>query len=183
MGSKGREIAVFGGGCFWCTEAIFLRLKGVVSVLPGYAGGIKPNPTYEEVSLGRSGHIEVVKFEYDPSQIKFTDLLSVFFATHDPTTLNQQGADLGEQYKSVIFYTNNQQKQDAEKYIEDLEKEGVFDSPIVTEIRQLDNFYVAEDYHLNYFERNKDRNPYCQVVINPKLAKLKAKFKDFLKSE
>lgn len=177
------ETAVFGGGCFWCTEAIFLRLRGVISVLPGYAGGIVANPTYEQVSSGKIGHVEVVKFEFDPSQIAFKDLLNVFFATHDPTTMNQQGADVGEQYKSVIFYTTDLQKREAEEVLAELEQEKIFDSPIVTEIRPLDKFYVAEDYHRNYYERNKDKNPYCQVVINPKLAKLRQKFSPLLKPE
>lgn len=181
MSNATKEIAVLGGGCFWCTEAIFLRLRGVISVLPGYAGGTVENPTYEQVSSGRTGHIEVVQFEYDPSQITFKDLLNVFFATHDPTTRNQQGADMGEQYKSVIFYTNEEQRRQAEEYIENLKKEGVFDNPVVTEIRPLDKFYAAENYHQNYYERNKDKNPYCQVVINPKLTKLRAKFASLLK--
>ncbi|MBI3952451.1 MAG: peptide-methionine (S)-S-oxide reductase MsrA [Candidatus Doudnabacteria bacterium] len=178
-----QEIAVFGGGCFWCTEAIFLRLRGVIFVLPGYAGGAVPNPTYEQVSSGRTGHVEVVKFEFNPSIIIFKDLLNVFFALHDPTSMNRQGADAGEQYKSVIFYANDDQRREAEEYISNLEKENIFDAPIVTELRPLDKFYIAEDYHKNYYEKNKDNNPYCQVVINPKLAKLRQKFSPLLKPE
>ena len=149
--------------------------------MPGYAGGTAADPTYREVSSGKTGHVEVVKFEYDPAQITFKDLLNVFFATHDPTTMNQQGADIGQQYKSVIFYTTDQQKKEAEVYLENLEKEGTFDNPVVTEIHPLDKFYVAEDYHQNYYERNKDKNPFCQVVINPKLEKLRTKFAPLLK--
>ncbi len=166
------QIAIFGNGCFWCTEAIFQKLKGVISVKPGYAGGTKSNPTYEEVCGGKTGHAEVIKIEYDPAQIEYKVLLEVFFSTHDPTTLNRQGNDVGEQYRSVIFYTSPQQKAEAEKFIALLTLDKVYNSPIVTQVKPLDKFYEAEDYHHNYFERNKDK-PYCQVVINPKLQKFK----------
>ena len=176
-----KEIAVFGGGCFWCTEAIFKSLKGVKSVEPGYAGGQMANPTYEDVCTGTTGHAEVIKIEYDPKTTSFHDLLEVFFGTHDPTTLNRQGDDTGEQYRSVIFYTNTAQKDEAEKFIEQLETEGTFDSPIVTQAQPLDKFYEAEDYHKNYFENNSNK-PYCQLIISPKIAKLRQKFASMLKS-
>lgn len=176
--SNGIETAVFGGGCFWCTEAIFQNLKGVVSVLPGYSGGIVINPSYEQVCSGTSGHAEVTKIDFDPSIISYEVLLEVFFATHDPTTLNKQGNDEGEQYRSVIFYTSSEQKETAEKYI--TEHKAEFSSPIVTQVVPFDKFYEAENYHQNYFERNKDK-AYCQVVINPKLEKFKSKFNRLLK--
>ncbi len=175
------ETAVFGGGCFWCTEAVFQRLRGVKSVLPGYAGGNVPNPTYMEVATGRTGNAEVVKFEYDPEQISYHDLLDVFFATHDPTQLNRQGYDVGTEYRSVIFYANDQQKQEAEQYIKKLEADQVFGDPIVTTLEPLGEFYEAEDYHKNFYERNQGQ-PYCQVIIDPKLKKLKEKFASLLES-
>lgn len=173
------QIAVFAGGCFWCTEAVFQKLRGVKSVLPGYAGGIIDNPTYEQVSTGTSGHAEAIKFEYDPEVISYNDLLSVFFATHDPTTLNKQGADVGTQYRSIIFYTGEQQKLEAENFIAQLTKDEVFPNPIVTTLEPLTKFYEAEDYHKNYYERNQGQ-AYCQVVISPKLKKLKEKFASLL---
>jgi len=176
------QTAVFGGGCFWCTEAVFQRLRGVESVLPGYSGGHVANPSYEDVSNGTTGHAEATKIEFDPEQIKFSDLLNVFFATHDPTTLNRQGGDVGTQYRSSIFYMNEEQKQDAEQFIQGLETEGVFNKPIVTEIKLFDVFYEAEDYHQNYYNNNASRNPYCSVVIDPKIAKLKQKFSHLLKN-
>jgi methionine-S-sulfoxide reductase len=169
------QTAVFAGGCFWCTEAVFQRLRGVKSVVPGYAGGSVPNPTYEQVSSGTSGHAEVIKFEYDPEQISYQDLLAVFFATHDPTTLNKQGADVGTQYRSAIFYANDEQKHAAEEFLAKLTAEKVYEQPIVTQLAPLTQVYEAEDYHKNYYERNQGA-PYCQVVINPKLKKLKEKF-------
>lgn len=172
------ETAIFGGGCFWCTEAIFQNLKGVETVLPGYSGGHAPNPTYEQVCEGGTGHAEVTKIEFDPTIIKFEVLLEVFFATHDPTTLNRQGGDVGEQYRSVIFYTTPQQKQIAENYIKGAQKD--FASPIVTQLLPFDKFYEAENYHQNYFAKNPGK-AYCQVVINPKLEKFKKKFADLLK--
>lgn len=169
------QTAVFAGGCFWCTEAVFQKLRGVKSVLPGYAGGTIDNPTYEQVSGGASGHAEVIKFEYDPAQISFEDLLAVFFATHNPTTLNRQGNDVGTQYRSAIFYTDETQKQTAQEFIDNLTTDGVFPDPIVTTLEPRTKFYEAEDYHKNYYERNSGA-AYCQVVINPKLKKLKEKF-------
>ena len=181
MGNK-IETAVFGGGCFWCTEAVFQRLRGVSSVLPGYSGGHVENPTYEEVSSGTTGHAEATKIEFDPEQISFRDLLDVFFATHDPTTLNRQGNDEGTQYRSVIFYNSAEQKEEAKKFISELENDKIFQSPIVTEIKAFDKFYVAEDYHKNYYNQNKNKG-YCMVVINPKLDKLRKRFSEKLKPE
>lgn len=173
------EKIYFGGGCFWCTEATFQRLKGVKSVLPGYAGGEKENPTYEEVSGGQTGHAEVIEVQYDSSLVSFEILLSVFFATHDPTTLNQQGADVGTQYRSIILYTSDIQKEVAENFIKNLISEEYFAKPIVTEIKVLDKFYPAEDYHKNYFKDHPEA-AYCQLVIAPKIDKLVNKFKDLL---
>ena len=172
------QTAIFGGGCFWCTEAIFQGLKGVGSVLPGFCGGSVPNPTYEQVCAGATGHAEVTKIEFDPGIIKFEVLLEVFFATHDPTTINRQGEDVGEQYRSVIFYTSPGQKQIAEKYIGDAQRD--FNSPIVTTVEPLYKFYQAENYHQNYFDRNPDK-AYCRAVINPKLEKFRKKFAYLLK--
>lgn len=174
------EVVVFGGGCFWCVEAVFSGLKGVVKVASGYADGKMPNPIYEEVSGGKTGHAEVVKVEYDPDIISFSDLLEVFFAAHDPTTLNRQGNDVGTRYRSIILYQNEQQKKIAEEFIKKLSDEKVFTSPIVTEIKPLDAFYEAEKYHEHYYEKNTDA-PYCQAVISPKLEKLKKKFGYLLK--
>ncbi len=173
------EIAVFGGGCFWCTEAVFGQLKGVVSVMPGYAGGQIANPTYEQVSSGTTGHAEVIRIQYDPEKIAFKDLLTVFFATHDPTTLNRQGNDIGTQYRSVIFYTTEAQKQAAEEFIKKLNDDPK-SKPAVTEVKPLQAVYEAEDYHKQYYERNKDQ-PYCQLVISPKMEKLHKRFSELLK--
>ncbi len=173
------EVAVIGGGCFWCTEAVFKMLKGVSSVLPGYAGGTKPNPSYDDVCGGKTGHAEVIKIEYDPSQVRFEDLLTVFFASHDPTTLNRQGNDVGTQYRSVILFTTPKQKTDAENFIKELNASNPNGKPIVTEVKPLDVFYEAENYHQNYFARNPG-NPYCEVVINPKLEKVQEKFAKLL---
>lgn len=175
------KTAVFGGGCFWCTEAVFKFLKGVKTVLPGYSGGKIPDPTYEQVCAGGTRHVEVIKIEYDESQITFRALLEVFFATHDSTTMNRQGNDVGEQYQSVIFYTNADQQREARLFIEQLEEESVFGKPIVTQVKPFTKFYEAEDYHKNYFARNT-QNPYCQVVINPKLEKLRKNFSSMLKA-
>jgi len=171
--------AIFGGGCFWCTEAVFDSLKGVSEVLPGYSGGDRENPTYEEVSSGSTGHAEVTKVAYDPGVIEYKNLLTVFFAAHDPTTLNRQGADVGTQYRSVIFYTDEEQKKEAEDYIQKIKKEGL---EVVTELEPLDKFYVAEDYHQKYYESHKDA-PYCQIVINPKLEKIQKEFSQLLKEK
>lgn len=173
------EIAVFGGGCFWCTEAVFGELKGVISVMPGYAGGRKENPTYEEVCGGTTGHAEVIKIVYEPAQISFADLLTVFFATHDPTTRNRQGNDVGTQYRSIILYANEKQRKEAEEFIEKLNQAD--EKPIITELKPLENFYEAEEYHREYYFKNREQ-PYCQVVINPKLEKLKERFEELLKN-
>lgn len=174
--------AVFGGGCFWCTEAVFLSLKGVMSVTPGYAGGTTKDPTYEQVSSGTTGHAEVVRITFDPTQITFHDLLTVFFGTHDPTTPNRQGNDVGTQYRSVIFYTNDSQKEEAEQFIKDINASSSAGVPIVTEIKPLDTFYEAEEYHKNYFARNPG-NPYCEIIINPKLEKVQHNFAALLKEK
>jgi methionine-S-sulfoxide reductase len=173
------EKIYLGGGCFWCTEATFQRLKGVKSVLPGYAGGDKEKPTYDEVSAGHTGHAEVIEVEYDASLASLEILLSVFFAVHDPTTLNRQGADVGTQYRSIILYTNDVQKEVALDFIKKLEIEGIFNKPIVTEVKSLTKFYPAEDYHKNYFKDHPEA-AYCQLVIAPKIDKLVAKFQDLL---
>ena len=173
-------IAVFGGGCFWCTEAVFEGLKGVISVMPGYAGGNVKNPTYEQVCTGNTGHAEVTRVEYDPTKISYESLLTVFFATHDPTTLNRQGNDIGTQYRSAVFYTTDDQKKEAERFIKDLSATDPGGKPIVTEIVPLDVFYPAEDYHREYYKRNASA-PYCQLVIEPKVEKLQKKFSELLK--
>ncbi len=176
-----KQSIVFGGGCFWCTEAVFKMLKGVVSVEPGYAGGTKLNPTYEEVSTGGApGYAEVVKITYEPKIISVESLLTVFFATHDPTTLHRQGNDIGTQYRSIILCNNQEQMNVAKKFIEDLNNSNEKGALIVTEVVMLDAFYPAEDYHKNYYENNKNQ-AYCQVVINPKLAKVKEKFAKLIK--
>lgn len=177
----GTEIAVFGGGCFWCTEAVFGELRGVISVMPGYAGGTVVNPTYEAVCMGNTGHAEVIRIEFDPAQISFNDLLTVFFATHDPTTLNRQGNDVGTQYRSIVLYTTPAQKTDAEAFIKKLTDSDPKGKPVVTEIKPLEKFYDAEDYHRNYF-KNNSQQPYCQVIIEPKVLKLQEKFADLLKT-
>lgn len=176
------QTAIFAGGCFWCTEAVFQKLRGVQSVVPGYAGGSIPHPTYEQVSGGQSGHAECIKFEYDPELISYRDLLEVFFATHNPTTLNRQGNDVGTQYRSTIFYSNNEQKQQAEEIIKELSAVKAYSDPIITTLEPLTEFYQAEDYHLNYYKRNENQ-PYCQVVINPKLKKFKEKFANLIEEE
>lgn len=172
--------AVFGGGCFWCTEAVFQDLKGVRSVLPGYSGGAVPNPTYQQVCTETTGHAEVVEVRYDPQEISFRDLLGVFFATHDPTTVDRQGNDVGSQYRSVIFYSDEDQRREAEAMIEELERDGLYDAPIVTQVEPLDAFYEAEAYHRNYF-RNNPQQPYCTVVIAPKVAKFRQKYLEKLR--
>ena len=173
-----KEIIVFGGGCFWCTEAIFKMLKGVISVLPGYAGGTVENPTYEQVCGGNTGHAESVQIEYD-SSVSLLSLLTVFFGSHDPTTRNQQGADIGTQYRSVIFYTNPEQKVEIEKFIQEINNSNSLGKSIVTEVEPLKKFWVAENYHQDYFAQNKE-NPYCEIVINPKLEKVQKEFADLI---
>jgi peptide-methionine (S)-S-oxide reductase len=172
--------ATFGSGCFWCTEAVFERLNGVYVVVSGYAGGTVENPTYEEVCTGTTGHAEVTQITYDPDVITFDELLEVFWKTHDPTTLNRQGNDVGPQYRSVIFYHDDEQKQLAEKYKGELDKSGAWDKPIVTEISPLTNYFEAEDYHQDYYENNPSQG-YCAFVIAPKLEKFEKVFKDKLK--
>lgn len=178
--NKNVEQATLGGGCFWCTEAIFLRLNGVEEVKSGYSGGKIKNPSYREVCTGRTGHAEVIQITFDPKIISFAEILEVFFATHDPTTLNRQGNDIGTQYRSVIFYHNEEQKKIAEKVLSLFEKDKVYDNPVVTEITPFSNFYLAEDYHNNYFEQNPAQ-PYCQFVIAPKVEKFQKIFKEKLK--
>jgi len=176
------EAAVLGGGCFWCTESIFKELKGVVSVMPGYAGGEKPNPTYEEVCGGDTGHAEVIRVEFDPSTISFSDILKVFFATHDPTTLNRQGNDVGTQYRSTILYADEKQKSEAEAVIKELKATGAYGGKeVVTELKPLETFWEAESYHRDYYAKNRGENPYCQLVIDPKLKKFREKFHSLLK--
>ncbi len=172
------ETIVLGGGCFWCTEAVFSMLKGVASVEPGYTGGHVMSPTYERVSTGKTGHIEVIKIEYNPDHIAFEEILQVFFETHDPTTHNQQGSDVGPQYASAIFYTTDRQKEKAEHYIKLIAKK--YTKPIVTTIAPLKIFYKAEDYHKKYYENHKDAG-YCQAVIDPKVEKVQKKFVNLLK--
>lgn len=171
--------ATFGGGCFWCTEAVFQQLKGVTSVVSGYAGGLVPNPTYEQISTGSTGHAEVIQITFDPAVIAYSDLLAVFFATHDPTTFNQQGHDIGTQYRSVIFHHDEQQLHWAEQFVGDLDVSGEFAGPLVTQISPLPDFYPAEKYHQNYFQQNPDQ-PYCHAVIRPKLEKLSRLFSEKL---
>jgi peptide-methionine (S)-S-oxide reductase len=175
------ESAVFGSGCFWCSEAVFSELVGVKSVEPGYAGGNVANPTYEQVCTDTTGHAEVARVTYDPSAISYRELLEVLFSTHDPTTLNRQGADVGTQYRSVIFYDSDSQKREAEGMIRELEADKVFRNQIVTEVEALKAFYPAEEYHRNYYLRNPSQ-PYCQAVIAPKLSKFRAHWKSKLKS-
>ena len=175
------EIAVFGGGCFWCTDAVFKILKGIVSVESGYSGGITVNPNYDEVCGGNTGHAECIKIEFESSTISYIDLLTIFFGSHDPTTVNRQGNDVGTQYRSVVFYTTLLQKEIATKLIQDLNSSSSYGKHIVTEILPLGIFYKAESYHKDYFDRNKEA-PYCQLVINPKLEKVQEKFAKFLKN-
>ncbi len=176
------ETAVFGGGCFWCTEAIFRELNGVISVESGYAGGTTKNPSYYDVSDGNTGHAEVIKVEFDPSIIPYTDLVDIFFHTHNPTTLNQQGNDSGTQYRSIVLYTTEEQKKIAEDMKQKLQESGEFQEIIVTEIKPLDMFYSAESYHKEYYEKNKDA-PYCQIIISPKLQHLRQKYANKLKKQ
>lgn len=168
------EKATLGGGCFWCLEAAYEQIEGVASVVSGYAGGTVPDPTYEQVCSGRTGHVEVVQLTFDPETVSYRDLLEIFFTIHDPTTLNRQGADVGTQYRSVIFHHDEAQRETAESLIQELEREGVWRDPIVTAVEPAPTFYPAEAYHQTYFRRNPQQ-PYCQVVIAPKLAKLRKK--------
>ena len=177
-----KEVTTLAGGCFWCTEAIFTRLKGVTSVLPGYSGGTVENPTYDQVCSGTTGHAEAIQIEFDPSVIPYEKILDIFWHTHNPTTMNQQGNDTGTQYRSAIFYYSTKQKEIAEQSKAALEKEGVYKDRIVTEITPFTNFYVAEDYHRNYFDKNKGA-PYCDFVISPKIHKLLGKYRNDVKEQ
>jgi peptide-methionine (S)-S-oxide reductase len=173
--TSGREQATFGGGCFWCLDAAFRALRGVERVESGYAGGRVPNPTYEAVCTGATGHAEVVQLTFDPAAISYRDLLGVFFTLHDPTTPDRQGADVGPQYRSVIFYHSPEQRAAAERAIAELDASGAWDAPLVTAVEPLETFYPAEGYHQDYYTRNR-RQPYCQAVIAPKIAKMRAKY-------
>ncbi len=177
---NGEEVATFAGGCFWCTEAVFLEMDGVKSVVSGYIGGKTPNPTYKQVCTGETGHAEAIQITYDPKKVSFGDLLEIFFATHDPTTLNRQGNDVGTQYRSEIFYHNDAQKKLSEDYIALLNKENTFGKPVVTKVTPAPTFYPAEDYHQDYYNQNKEQS-YCTYVITPKVEKVRQKFKDKLK--
>jgi peptide-methionine (S)-S-oxide reductase len=177
---SGSELATLGGGCFWCVEAAFEQLRGVEHVLSGYSGGHVPDPTYKQICTGTTGHAEVVQIRFDPSEVSFEDLLRVFFTVHDPTTLNRQGNDVGPQYRSVVFHHSSQQKAGAEAVIAELEEQGVWDSPIVTEITPFERFYPAEAYHQEYY-RNNPNQPYCSIVVAPKVAKFRKAFADRLK--
>ncbi len=175
------EIAVFGGGCFWCTEAVFQMIKGVSVVKPGYSGGQTENPTYDEVSGGKTGHAEVIYLEYDPEQVKYRDLLTVFFGSHDSTTLNRQGNDVGTQYRSVVFYTTDEQKKVVEDFIAEINASNKDGKSVVTEVVPLMKFYEAENYHHDYFKSHPG-NPYCEVIINPKLEKVQKQYANLLKT-
>jgi peptide-methionine (S)-S-oxide reductase len=175
------EKATFGNGCFWCTEAVFQNLEGVEKVVSGYAGGHMENPTYKQVTSGNTGHAEVLQITYDPDKISFEELLEVFWKTHDPTTLNRQGNDIGPQYRSIVLYHNEEQRELAEQYKQELDASGAFPGPIVTTVEPLQEFYPAEDYHQNYFNQH-GHEPYCTFVIRPKVAKFRHEFKDKLKS-
>jgi len=178
--SKNSQKATFGMGCFWCSEALFQRLNGVTAVKSGYEGGNVANPSYEDVCSGTTGHAEVIEVTYDPVKIKYEELLEVFWKSHDPTTLNRQGADVGTQYRSVVFYHNEEQKQLAEKYKKELNDTKAFEKPVVTAISKASTFYVAEGYHQDYFNKNASK-PYCRLVILPKMEKLEKVFKSKLK--
>ena len=174
------QTTYLGGGCFWCTEAIFKNLKGVISVMPGYAGGHSVNPFYEQVCAGGTGHAEVIEVQYDENIISFNNILDVFFSVHDPTTLNRQGKDAGEQYRSMVLTTSSEQEKQVNAKIQELTEQKIYKNPIVTEVKPIDVFYPAEEYHRDYFAKNPDK-AYCQLVINPKLNKFKEKWKFFLK--
>ena len=176
-----RELATLGGGCFWCLEAVFKDLKGVESVVSGYAGGQVENPTYEQVCGGRTGHAEVVQIAFDPQVVSYRDLLDVFFTIHDPTTRDRQGADVGPQYRSIVLYHGPEQKADTERAIADLNEQRIWNAPVVTEIVPLETFYPAEAYHQDYFENNP-RQRYCQIVIAPKVAKFRKQYLERLKA-
>jgi peptide-methionine (S)-S-oxide reductase len=180
MGEVKHEEAILGGGCFWCLEAVFQKVKGVEKVESGYSGGFIENPVYGDVTTGSTGHVEVVRVTFNPEVVSYEVLLSVFFTIHDPTTLNRQGADVGTQYRSVIFYGSGEQKEVAQKVMARLADEKVYDAPIVTRLEKKVPFYPAEDYHADYYNRNRQQ-PYCQVVISPKMNKFRSHFKEWLK--
>lgn len=175
------QIATLGGGCFWCTEAVFRELKGVEKVESGYSGGTVPNPSYEQVCTGRTGHAEVVQITFDPSTISYKEVLEIFFTVHDPTTLNRQGGDAGTQYRSIILYHDNQQKATAEQVIREITAANIWDAPIVTQLEPFNAFYKAEDYHQEYFENNPGQ-PYCRIVIAPKVRKFREHYQEKLKA-
>jgi peptide-methionine (S)-S-oxide reductase len=177
---NGKEVTTLGGGCFWCLEAVFVELQGVEKVESGYSGGTVPHPSYEQVCTGTTGHAEVAQITFDPDVVSFREILQVFFATHDPTTLNRQGADVGTQYRSVIFYHDEEQKDIAEAMIDELNSANIWPNPIVTQVEPLENYYKAEDYHQDYYKYNSQQ-PYCQAVITPKLAKFRKNFASKLK--
>ncbi len=179
--TKNLETATLAGGCFWCLEAVFSIIKGVEKVEPGYTGGTVPNPSYEQVSTGTTGHAEAAQITFDPEVISYKEILEIFFATHDPTTLNRQGADVGTQYRSAIFYHDQEQKAVAEQMIEDLNREGIWDEPIVTKVEPLKMFYNAETYHKDYYKLHP-KEPYCQAVIEPKLIKLQQRYLNKIKA-
>ena len=174
------EIATIGGGCFWCTEAVYEEVKGIIDVVSGYAGGSVINPSYREVTTGRTGHAEVVQIRFNPEIITYKEILEIFFKTHNPTTLNRQGADVGTQYRSAIFYHTDDQKETAREVINNVNNSGLFDSRVVTQLNKYEHFYLAEDYHQDYFRKNPDQG-YCQAVINPKVSKFKKEFSTKLK--
>ena len=178
---NGLEVATLAAGCFWCTEAAYNIIRGVERIEPGYTGGTIPNPTYEEVSRGTTGHAEAAQISFDPKVINYREILEIFFTIHDPTSLNRQGADVGTQYRSAIFYHNDEQKATAEKLIDELNKEGIWSKPIVTTVEPLKEFYMAETYHKDYYKKHP-KEPYCQVVIAPKIAKLQHRFVDKIKA-
>jgi peptide-methionine (S)-S-oxide reductase len=180
MENNNVETATLGAGCFWCVEAVFDDLKGVQDVVSGYSGGHTENPTYQAVCSETTGHAEVIRLKFNPDEISFKEILQVFFAVHDPTTLNRQGNDIGTSYRSAIFYHSDKQKQIAEEVIKEVEAEGVYDNPIVTEVTPFDKFYTAEGYHQEYFANNPNQ-PYCAAVVAPKVAKFRKKFLDKLK--
>jgi peptide-methionine (S)-S-oxide reductase len=178
--SQPKEVATLAGGCFWCLEAVYDQLRGVEDVVSGYSGGRRPNPSYEQVCCGATGHAEVVQMTFDPQSISFRDILGVFFAIHDPTTLNRQGADVGTQYRSAVFYHSPEQKAVAEKMITEVNASGIWPKPVVTQVAPFEAFYPAEEYHQEYFARNPNQG-YCQVVVAPKVAKFRKQFLDRLK--
>ena len=180
MENNNLETATFGGGCFWCTEAVFDAVQGVEDVVSGYSGGHKENPTYQEVCSETTGHAEVVQVKFDPQEITYKEILQIFFGTHDPTTLNRQGNDIGTSYRSAVFYHDEEQKKIAEEVIREITKEDIFDNPIVTEVTAFDKFYPAEDYHQEYFAKNPNQ-PYCSAVVAPKVGKFRQKFAHRLK--